>query len=289
LFLDKRGHLIDGKTGAYWGRSAMKRMLAQDAAMPEASSGPRKPVNHHASAARVELNSALQKLCSALGLEHEEVAGQIGDILDEHERVQIQEYAASLGGGKGAGKGAIDKSKAALDDDDEDLNDFADNVRKFRMAKGLDPTSVEQAVEIAIRNRAAGVDERPNNAIGGGPPIKERTAEDLETEYPGISDYPDTMTLGELDPERNAPAPGYRPSVREASLRAMNRVAGKGVGIRLQTPGHDEALAYPDYGPDPDRFAPPRGLAGDAALEASDAEMEKSYPGFSAVKTSVFG
>jgi hypothetical protein len=137
--------------------------------------------------------------------------------------------------------------------------------------KGLDPKSIEQAIEIAKRDRAAAVtDERPNNAIGGGPPIKERLeASDLESEYPGISDYPDTMTLGQLDPNRDRP--GYRSEVREASERAMRRVPGAGTGIRLKTPAHTPT--------------------GDAAV-ASDEDVERQLVadyGSAGPKVGVFG
>jgi hypothetical protein len=243
LFLNKRGHLIDGRTGAYWGRS---RMMAMDAALPEASSGPKKPVNHHASAARLELNSALQKLCSALGLEHEEISGQIGDILDEAERVQVQEYAASLGGGKGAGKGAIDKTKgaAARDREDEDDASVEQRVRKFLAGKGLDDEAIEEALKRVRADREAARDARPKNAIHGGMGghLSGATKDDIESEYGGshLLDLPDYTP----DPDRGLP--GYDPNVYRASERAVAKVAGGGVGRRLQTPpgAGDEDIAF---------------------------------------------
>jgi hypothetical protein len=297
LYLNSKGQLFD-RFGRHWGRSSMR--MAQDAALATPmSTGPKKPMNWHASAARNDLNAALKKLSDVLGLP-EEVADRIGTIIEDAEREAIQEYAASLGGGAGKrtgstdkGKGALDKTKGAAarddDDDDRDDDDFAARVRSFLKGKGLDDRSVEQAVEIAVRNRAAGIDERPENHLDGGPPIRGRVWADADLEKL-IDGYPDEVNLGRLDPDRGTP--GYRPSVREASEMAMRRVAGAGTGIRLKTPSHtptgDEVLAYPDYVPDPDRFSPPRGLAGDAVLEASDAEMEKSYPGFGAVKAGVW-
>jgi hypothetical protein len=94
LYLTKGGTLVD-RRGRSWGASQMRRM-ALDAAMT--SSVPKKPHNPLATGARNDFDSALKELCDALGLETEEVAGQVGDIIDEHERKQIQEYAASLGG-----------------------------------------------------------------------------------------------------------------------------------------------------------------------------------------------
>jgi hypothetical protein len=76
-------------------------------------------------------------------------------------------------------------------------------------------------------------DELPNNARGNGPPIKGRFDADLEKL---IDDYPDEMTLGKLDPNRDLP--GYRPEVRRASELAMRRVPGAGTAIRLRTPRH---------------------------------------------------
>jgi hypothetical protein len=123
------------------------------------------------------------------------------------------------------------KGSAALDNDEDDLDAF----RELLSRKGLSEEAIDAAVALV---RGGGTeDELPNNAIGNDPPIKQRLeAKDLESEYPGISDYPDTVTLGQLDPNRNGP--GYRSEVREASEKAMRRVAGAGTGMRLKTPAH---------------------------------------------------
>jgi hypothetical protein len=158
LFLNSRGELMDRK-GNYWGRS---QIMALDAAM--ASSVPKKPHNPLASGARNDFDSALKELCGALGLETEEVAGQVGDIIDEHERKQIQEYAASLGGGVGAG--ALDKSKrgaGAIDD-----AEVEERVRKLLADKGLDDDVIEEALEKVRADRAAAKDRLPVNALEGG-------------------------------------------------------------------------------------------------------------------------
>jgi hypothetical protein len=259
LFLTGAGHLVD-KHGRNWGRSSM-RGLAQDAALASPmSSGPKRPFNPLASSARADLDTALKRLADALGLEHGKMADAIKEIVEQHEGEAAAAHAQSLGAG--GSKGA-----AALDDDPDDDDAFVEErVREFLASKGLDSETIEEALARVKADRAAAKDRLPANAIKNGPPVKQRLeAKDLESEYPGISDYPDTMTLGQLNPNRNAP--GYRPEVREASERAMRR-AGGGTGIRLKTPAHTPT--------------------GDAAL-ASDEALEADYPGISGIKTSVFG
>jgi hypothetical protein len=224
----------------------MKRKLVYD---DLSASGPKRPFNPLASKARSDVDSALKELCDALGLEHERVADAVNDILEQHEGEQVQAHAQSLGAAGGKGAGARDE-----DDDADNDDDFAQRVRKYLSGKGLDPKSIDQAIEIAVRNRAAGIDERPQNAVRGGFGGKLSTKDEVEAEYGGshILDLPDYSP----DPDRDR-LPGYRQSVYAASERAMRQVAGGGVGRRIDTPPG----------------------ASDAAICASDEEMEALYPG----------
>lgn len=255
LYLTKAGHLVD-KHGRNWGRSAMKRM-AQDAAMPEASSGPRKPpMNPLASTARSDVNSALKRLCDALGLSHERIAEQVGDILKEHEREAIQEYARSLGGGKGAGKGAIDKSKAATDDDEDDDAAVEQRVRELLGSKGLDDEAIEEALKRVRADREAARDSRPQPATRGGfgGRFSGATKNDVEAEYGGghLLDLPD------YSPDPNRFGSGYDP-----------------------LKGRDPARSLPGGGTS-------RRLSNDTVL-ASDADLAREYPGIENVGTSEWG
>jgi hypothetical protein len=261
LYLNSAGELLD-RSGRRWGQS---QIMALDAVLATPESGEARTKRSTAewaqSHARAALHEALEEACREHELtddQHKELA----ELVDQHLRGEAQ---------ADRGKGAIDRDrgKGAVDDDDEDDDDsdFASRVRSYLSSKGLDPKSIEDAIEIAVRNRNAGVDERPSNRFGGGPPIKQRLeAKDLESEYPGISDYPDTMNLGQLDPNRNAP--GYRSEVRARSEAAMKRVPGAGTAIRLKTPAHTPT--------------------GDAALEDIERELVADY-GSAGPKVGVFG
>jgi hypothetical protein len=178
LYLTRAGHLVD-RYGRNWGRSQIRK-LAMDAALP-GPSGPKKPQNPLASGARSDVDVALLRLCEALGLEHEDVAGRVGDILDEAEREQIQEYAQSLGagGGKGAGAGALD---------DEGEGDGFEKFRKYLRTQNLDDEAIEAAVAIAKRDHEVPtVDRLPENAIRGGlhGHIGGKSRDEFREEYPG--------------------------------------------------------------------------------------------------------
>ena len=230
----------------------MKRTLTFDElASPNMSSGPKKPFNPLATSARSDLHSAVKRFCDALGLEHEKVGGAVSDILEQHEAEAAQAHAQSFGAGTGKGAGA-----SALDDDDEvDLDELDQKVKQYLEGHGLDPVSVKQALEIMRRDRAAAAvsdDELPNNRFGNGPPIKRRleTDAELETDYPGSAAVM-------YDPMGSQPSNMSPDPVKRLSERAVARIAGGGVGRRLQTPPG----------------------AGDAALRASDADLAKEYPG----------
>ena len=275
LFLTKAGVLVD-RHGRNWGRS---QILAMDALPPDlkrkrkltyddvsatnmSSSGePKKPMNWHASAARNDLNAALEKLCKVMNWEHEDVAGQIGDILDEAEREQVQEHAASLGVGRGKGAGA-----GALDDADVDEDEVEERVREFLSSKGLDDQTISEALKRVKADRAAAKDRIPKNGMHGtgghtsrGPSGSRADSDaDMEAAYPGISNVM-RDTLGELDPNRNAP--GYHSEVYRAGLAAAAELPGGGVSRRLSN---------------------------DAAAIASDADLAKEYPGIENVGTTMW-
>jgi hypothetical protein len=248
LYLTRAGHLVD-KHGNHWGRSSMKMALDAALATPM-STGPKKPQNPLASQARSDHAAALKKVADVLGLP-EEVMDRIKTIIEEAERVQIQEYAASLGGGKGAGKGAIDKSKAATDDDDEDDDASVERrVRELLSSKGLDSETIEEALKRVRADREAARDSRPQPATRGGfgGRFSGATKDDIESEYGGehLLDLPD------YSPDPNRGEPGYNPAVYRAGLAAARELPGGGVSRRLSN---------------------------DRALEASDEQMAKDYPG----------
>jgi hypothetical protein len=263
LRLDADGGLRDSR-GAYWGRSqimamdsAMKprRKLAYDVDLSAAnapSGEVKKPFNPAASTARGKLDGALKSFCEATGLQHEDVAEQLDELLDGYERERVRAHAESLGVGGGGGKG-----KGALDDteENEELDELDQKVKQYLENHGMDPVSVKQALEIMRRDRAAAAvsdDELPSNARHGGPPIKQRleTDEELETQYPGVGKVL-ADPMGER-PSNMSPDP-----VKRLSERAVSKVAGGGTGRRLATPPG----------------------ASDAGIRASDAELAKEYPG----------
>jgi hypothetical protein len=256
LFLNSRGELLD-RRGNYWGRSQIARM-AQDQALdpPVAFGAERKwtPNDWQASHTRKALEAALQEATEAHGLDNDQHR-ELLDLIHRHLKGEAQE---------GRGAGATDNDDN--DDDADNDDDFAQKVRAYLSGKGLDPKSIDQAVEIVTRNRAAGVDERPQNAIRGGfgGKLSGATKDEVEAEYGGshMLDLPDYSP----DPDRDR-LPGYRQSVYAASERAMRQVAGGGVGRRIDTPPG----------------------ASDAAICASDEEMAREYPGIENVGTSMFG
>jgi GNAT superfamily N-acetyltransferase len=258
LYLDSKGHLLD-RYGRHWGGSQIRKM-AFDALPPDLGTGekPKKPMNWHASAARNDLNAALKKLCDVMGWEHEDAAGQVDDILAEHERKQVQEHAAALGvgGGKGAGKGALDKAKgAAARDDDDEEDEIDERVRKLLRGKGLADDDVEKAIELARKDREEARDSRPQPATRGGFGGRFSGAtKDVESEYGGghLLDLPDYTP----DPDRFGS--GYDP-----------------------LKGRDPARNLPGRGIS-------RTLSNDAAI-ASDAEFAREYPGIENVGTSEWG
>jgi hypothetical protein len=227
LYLNSRGELMD-RNGAFWGKSQIKRM-AMDAAMTPAFGAERTwtPMDHQAARTRHDLEEVLKTACEAHGLDDSRYK-ELVDLVHRHLKGEAQE---------GRGMGATDKGKGAVDDDDDDDNDddFAQRVRKYLSGKGLDPKSIDQAIEIAVRNRAAGIDERPQNALRGGfgGKLSDATKDEVEAEYGGshMLDMPDYSP----DPDRDR-LPGYRQSVYAASEKAMRRVAGGGVGRRIATP-----------------------------------------------------
>jgi hypothetical protein len=212
LFLNSRGQLLD-RHGRHWGASSIRKM-AQDAALGAPPDEDRRrwgPGDWAAANSRHALHDALKEAILAHGLDdqqHEELRG----LIDGHLR----------GESGNAGAAATDKNRGAAALDDED---FAEKVRAFLKGRGLDDQSVEEAIEIALRNREAGVDELPNNAIGGGPPVKNRVASeaDLAKEYPGI-EHTTLDVYGTLDPARNLPGNGTSRRVQagDAALEASD-------------------------------------------------------------------
>jgi hypothetical protein len=249
----------------------MKRKLVYDVASPM-STGPKRPHNPLASSARGELDSAISAICEALALPHEEIAGQIGDIIDEAERVQIQEYARSLGagGGKGGspGKGALDwrRQRARDGDDDDDDADGLGEFRKYLRGRGLNNEAVEAAVAIAKRDREVPTVDRlpvPGPEGRGGyrsGRSKHDDDVDLTSEYgPGFAATV-RDNVGERDPNRGEP--GYDPAVYRAGLAAAAELPGGGVSRRLSN---------------------------DTALSATDADLAKDYPGIENVIVDTLG
>jgi hypothetical protein len=232
-YLTKGGSMISRKD---WSRFKG----AVDELGSPAGEKPKKPMNWHASAARNDLNAALKKLCDVMGWEHEDMAGQIGDILDEAEAEQVRAHAATLGvGGNGAGKGALD------DDDEDDDASVERRVREFLASKGLDSETIEEALKRVKADReAAAKDRLPlNGRHGTGGHTSRGPSGSRYDETDFMKDYPASVTTA--DPygepvsrrlERDAdPA-------REAGERAAARLPGGGVSRRLAA--GDEALGF---------------------------------------------
>jgi hypothetical protein len=261
LFLNERGHLIDGKTGAYWGRSSMRR-LAQDALPPDLGTGEKKPVDWAKSNAMATFRGDVQKFCNASGMSMEEHQAFL-DAINEH-----------LSGENEAdrGKGAIDddKSKAATDDDEDDDEDddaaVEQRVRELLASKGLDSETIEEALKRVKADRAEAKDRLPvPGPEGRGGHLSGRSKHDdnvdLSAEYgPGFGATV-RDTLGELDPNRGEP--GYRASVYRAGLAAARELPGGGVSRRLSN---------------------------DAAFRVDDAEMAEQYgEGWHTTREGAFG
>jgi hypothetical protein len=183
-----------------------------------------------------ELRAHLKRLSLRAGENEAEHQARLDRVLERHEKQSQSDRAGAANATdkrRARDAGPLDGHGVPGDEDeDEDDDGFAERVRAYLSGKGLDPKSIEDAIQIAVRNRAAGVDERPNNAIGNGPPIKNRISdEDFQREYPG-SETVSYDPMGELDRMRNAP----RDPVKALSERAVSKVAGGGTGRRLATP-----------------------------------------------------
>ena len=158
VFVTRAGSQIVGKDFDQMKRKG--KLVYDDLSATNTSSGePNRPFNPAASTARGKLDGALKAFCEATGLKHEDVADQLDELLDGHERERVRAHAESLGVG-GAGKGALDK------DDDEDDDDRLDQkVREILRGQGYDDEAVETMLakhrEAAVAEfEAAACDER---------------------------------------------------------------------------------------------------------------------------------
>jgi hypothetical protein len=218
----------------------MRRVVLDELTSPT-SGEPKKPMNPLATTAKGKLRSALKAFCDATGLEHEEVADQLDELLDGHERERVRAHAASLGVGAGEGAGA-------LDDDEDDDASVERRVRELLTSKGLDDEAIEEALKRVRADREAARDSRPQNAIHGGRGgrLSHATKDDVESEYGGehLLDLPD------YSPDPNRGEPGYNPAVYRAGLAAAAELPGGGTSRRLSNDAalaSDEDLAR-DYG-----------------------------------------
>jgi hypothetical protein len=195
--------------------------------------------------------SALKAFCEATGLKHEDVADQLDELLDGHERERIRAHAAAIGVGAGKGAGA-----GALDDTDVDEDEVEERVREFLRGKGLADDDIEEAIEKVRRDREEARDSRPQPATRGGfgGRFSGATKDEVEAEYGGghLLDLPNYAP----DPDRFGS--GYDP-----------------------LKGRDPAARLPGGGTS-------RRLSNDAAL-ATDDELAREYPGIENVGTSEWG
>jgi hypothetical protein len=252
LFLTRAGRLVD-RRGNDWGASSIRRM-ARDEALTPAFGAERAwtPMDHQAARTRHDLEEALKTACEAHGLddgEHKELL----DLIHGHLKGEAQE---------GRGMGATDRGKGALDDDAVE-----ERVRKLLADKGLDEETIEEALKRVRADREAARDSRPQNAVHGGFGGRlsdaSKDEEAFEREFPD-SKYTSRDVYGSPASENFDPdvdRPGYNPKVYRAGLHAAEELSGGGVSRRLSN---------------------------DAALEASDEEMEALYPGISNVRAGAF-
>lgn len=252
VFMTPNGSMITRKD---WGQ--MKRKIAYDEA-----SGPKKPFNPLASKARSDVDSAVQELCSSLGLEPGDVAGAIDDILSEAERKSVQEYAQSLGGPQGEGAGSLDEDLEGKGEIDDDA--VTERVREILAGMRWDDEKIEAA--LAKRREEAVTDSRPEPGTRGGRGGRFSGASkssDDHGRYPGVSNVLDEADFGVT----TADPYGEPLSARREREADEVRREGERIGARLPSRGVS------------------RRLTGDAAL-CFDAELEALIAN---VKVGAFG
>jgi hypothetical protein len=200
------------------------------------------PADWQAAHARHAVHDALQKACKMHGLDDEQHKA-LSELVNKH----------LSGEAHNEGAAATDTDNT---EENEELDELESKVKQYLENHGLDPVSVKQALEVMRRDRAAAVsDELPENARGGGPPIKQRleTDEELEQQYPGSAAVM-------YDPMGERPSNMSPDPVKALSERAMRKVAGGGTARRLETPRGASDAAFDEdieaqiereYGPGP--------------------------------------
>jgi hypothetical protein len=190
--------------------------------------------------ARHAVTDAIAKACHQHNIDDETHAA-LRDLVNQHFSGEQDD--------EDKGKGAID-----LDPDDE----IDEQVRRYLKGK-VDAKTLEQAIEIARRDRIAlrdreeesAKDRLPVNALEGGfgghlSGVSKDAEESFEREYPD-SAYTKRDTYGVLDPTRNLPAHVPTDPLKVQAEKAASRTAGGGIGRRYlpQTPpAGDAGLAF---------------------------------------------
>ena len=170
-------------------------------------------------------------------------------------RAAIKELALATGHDDGdyqkmldnvLGRRRADGGANATDEDADADADVEEQVREYLASKGLADDDVEEAIQKVRADRKAARDSRPQPATRGGFGGRFSGAtKDVDLDYPNnFVDMPD------YSPDPNRFAPHYDP-LKMRDLAA--RLPGGGVSRRLSN---------------------------DAAIEATDEQMETAYPGF---------
>jgi hypothetical protein len=254
-YLTKGGSMISRKD---WPR--FKGAFDDVSATPASSGEPKKPMNPLATTAKGKLRSALKAFCDATGLEHEEVADQLDELLDGHERERVRAHAASLGVGAGEGAGA-----GALDDDEDDDASVERRVRELLASKGLDDEAIEEALKRVRADREEAKDRLPLNGLYGTGGRTSRGPSGSRSEY----EPPDSVTEADIYGEPNSQRlMRDADPVRAEAERVASRLPGGSAGARRYANASDAALA--------------------TDAEAVELELERDY-GNAGPRVGVFG
>ena len=153
LYLNKKGELIDGRTGSYWGMSGMARLkIAKDAALPDITPAPGAMPNPERDAEE-RLDAMRRDIEILIDSGHLDLAdksrGQIIEVLNRHCGAATQHRR------NGADKPARDE-------------EHHEGLRELLRQKGLTDEEVERAIEI-VRDEAKpnGKDRLPVSGPGG--------------------------------------------------------------------------------------------------------------------------
>lgn len=155
LYLNKKGELIDGRTGSYWGMSGMARLkIAKDAALPDITPAPGAMPNPERDAEE-RLDAMRRDIEILIDSGHLDLAdksrGQIIEVLNRHCGAATQHRR------NGADKPARDE-------------EHHEGLRKLLREKGLQDDEIEKAIQI-VKDKSEpkrnGKDRLPVSGPGG--------------------------------------------------------------------------------------------------------------------------